>query len=298
MGIPAKKIEVKEKIIMPTKRRLPILIGYIFIMIAFIGCVPSRIETSATPLESLRPGYDVAYYPQIQPGMTFDSIKNDLIRTISSTNIPDQDGRILALANGCAVLNDRLEIKYSSKLGPASLTLFYYHLLYSKVVVEVRQNGRGGYHINLPELPSLGYRKLSNAQKIADALFFIQQQMKKIEEGRNNQLVRFEPAAAEYRALKVKPPVPEEQRRIIVQANALSQQRQYGKAIEQYLKAIALDPTSYPPAYFNIALLSAQDNNPLSAIFYMKHYLLLVPGASDARSAQDKIYEWELVIGK
>lgn len=30
-----------------------------------------------------------------------------------------------------------------------------------------------------------------------------------------------------------------------------------------------------------------------SSIFYMKKYLMLVPDASDARSAQDKIYEWE-----
>jgi len=240
----------------------------------------------------------VVYYPKIQPGMTFDSIKKDLIRTISSTNIPDQDGRVLALADGCAVLDDRLEIKYSSKQGPSNLTLFYYPLLYSRVVVEVLQNGGGGYKINLPELPSLSYRKLSNAQKIADALFFIQQQMKKVEEERNNQLARFEPTAAEYRALKIKPPVTEEQRRMIVQANALSQQRKYGKAIEQYLKVIKLDPTAYPAAYFNLALLSAQDNNPLSAIFYMKHYLLLVPDAQDVRSARDKIYEWELMTGK
>jgi hypothetical protein len=30
----------------------------------------------------------------------------------------------------------------------------------------------------------------------------------------------------------------------------------------------------------------------------MKHYLLLEPQAKDARSAQDKIYEWELMLGK
>lgn len=283
---------------MPTKRRLPVSIGYIFIMTALIGCASSRPNAGSAPLESLRPGYDVVYHPQIQPGMTFDSIRNDLIRTITSTNIPDQDGRVLALADGCAVLDDRLEISYASKQGPSNLTLFYYHLLYSRIVVEVLQNGSGGYKINLPELPSLGYRKLSNAQKIADALFFIQQQVKKAEAERNNQLARFEPTAAEYRALKVKPPVSEEQRRIIVQANALSQQRKYGKAIEQYLKAIELDPTAYPAAYFNLALLSAQDNNPLSAIFYMKHYLLLAPDAKDVRSARDKIYEWELMTGK
>jgi tetratricopeptide (TPR) repeat protein len=85
-------------------------------------------------------------------------------------------------------------------------------------------------------------------------------------------------------------------RKIVVQANAMSQQKDYTGAIQEYLKAIELDPTSYPAAYFNLSLLLAQDKKPLSAIYYMKHYLLLVPEASDARSAQDKIYEWELML--
>jgi tetratricopeptide (TPR) repeat protein len=92
--------------------------------------------------------------------------------------------------------------------------------------------------------------------------------------------------------------VSEEQRRYIVQANVLSQEKDYGKAIELYLKAVELDSVSYPAAYFNLALLSAQMNRFTSAISCMKQYLLLEPGAQDARSAQDKIYEWELRAGK
>jgi hypothetical protein len=40
-------------------------------------------------------------------------------------------------------------------------------------------------------------------------------------------------------------------------------------------------------------LLSAQVKQYDDAIYHMKKYLLLVPDASDARGAQDKIYEWE-----
>jgi hypothetical protein len=40
-------------------------------------------------------------------------------------------------------------------------------------------------------------------------------------------------------------------------------------------------------------LLSAQIHNFNDAILNMKKYLMLVPDAEDARSAQDKIYEWE-----
>jgi hypothetical protein len=91
-------------------------------------------------------------------------------------------------------------------------------------------------------------------------------------------------------------PVSEEQRRLIVQANALTQQKQYSKASYQYRRVIELDQTAYPETYFNLASLSDQENFPVSAIFYMKHYLLLVLDAKDARSAQDKIYEWEFMI--
>jgi len=48
-----------------------------------------------------------------------------------------------------------------------------------------------------------------------------------------------------------------------------------------------------------LAVLSgcaAQDNLPVSAIFYMRHYLLLKPDAKDARSAQGKIYKLELIV--
>ncbi len=108
------------------------------------------------------------------------------------------------------------------------------------------------------------------------------------------QLALFESKAAEYRALAVKPQVSEEQRKLIVQANALNQQKDYTGAIRLYLKALDLAPVSYPGAYFNLALLSAQVKRYNAAITYMKQYLLLVPDAPDARSARDKIYEWEL----
>jgi len=48
--------------------------------------------------------------------------------------------------------------------------------------------------------------------------------------------------------------------------------------------------------YHNLALLHAQENDPVLAIFYMKHYLLLAPDAPDSRAAQDKIYEWEAMM--
>jgi len=118
------------------------------------------------------------------------------------------------------------------------------------------------------------------------------------EELYNSQLSLFKPVAASYRSLIVKPSVSEQQRERIVQANLFTQQRKYTKAIEFYVKAIEVDPTSYPAAYSNLALLSAQISKFDAAVYYMKKYLMLVPDADDARGAQDKIYEWEVLKQK
>lgn len=129
-------------------------------------------------------------------------------------------------------------------------------------------------------------------EELRNDLIFIQRQLEQ------SKSVQFEPIAAKYRALKVKPVVSEEQRKFIVQANLFNQQKNYYKAIELYKKAIEFDEIAYPAAYSNIALLFAQVNKFSDAISYMKKYLLLEPEGSDARSAQDKIYEWEAMEKK
>lgn len=111
-------------------------------------------------------------------------------------------------------------------------------------------------------------------------------------------MAAFQQKIKEYRAMTVKPPLTEELRKYIVQANLFSQQKNYSKAIELYRKVIDTDPVAYPAGYSNIALLNAQVNNFGAAITYMKWYLMLEPEASDARSAQDKIYEWEAMLTK
>jgi tetratricopeptide (TPR) repeat protein len=133
-----------------------------------------------------------------------------------------------------------------------------------------------------------------NCTNFGDDLFFFQQKFR--EQKFNSSLDLFRPLAEQYKALKVKPPVSEAQRRFIVQANAFSEEKNYSEAISKYLKAIEVDPTAYPAAYSNLALLYAQMKYYLDAIYTMKKYLLLVPDAEDARSAQDKIYEWEIKI--
>jgi tetratricopeptide (TPR) repeat protein len=132
--------------------------------------------------------------------------------------------------------------------------------------------------------------------KLRQYLIFMQKQL--IKKRYADHLILFEPIAAQYRTLKIKPAISEEQRKYIVQANSFNQQKQYERAIELYIKALNLDQTSYPAGFSNLALLNAQVNNFDAAVYYMKKYLMLVPEAQDARSSQDKIYEWEARIGK
>lgn len=136
-----------------------------------------------------------------------------------------------------------------------------------------------------------GRAAMAEAQRVADDLFFIQQNIVTLQ--KENEAA-FQEKAAQYRTLKTKPAMSEEQRRLVVQAESLNDRKEYAKAIDAFQKAIDVDPVSYPPAYFDLALLSAQMQRFKPALVYMKKYLLLVPDAKDARAAQDKIYDWEL----
>jgi tetratricopeptide (TPR) repeat protein len=189
------------------------------------------------------------------------------------------------------VLDDRIEIS-------PRITFYYADLMDGLISVTISEDKSPYiYTVHLRDQLSFHFHKgnLTDAQRFADDLFFIRQMLKKQHDER---LALFESKAAAYRALTVKPPVSEEQREYIVQANALNQKKDYAGALDLYLKAVEIDPTSYPGAYFNMALLSAQVKRFDSAISYMKQYLLLVPDAKDARSAQDKVYEWKLMLKK
>ena len=107
---------------------------------------------------------------------------------------------------------------------------------------------------------------------------------KKIEE--------FKPIAKEYNALAVKPQLPEEARKYIVQATNATEEKRYNDAITLYEKAIKVDQT-YPQAHYNLALILGTAEQYNEAIVEMTKYLLLVPDAKDARASQDQIYAWE-----
>jgi len=290
---------------MSMNKKMSLFVVGIVMLAVLCGCAAQNAGING-PTESLTPGYDVVYYPQIQPDTTWNSVLSDLRKTIHDTiwiYLGEDHLKYShpSIVKDIAFKNNRVEISYEpvGTKNTRTFSLFYYQLLNSTIAAQSGRDGRRGrYAIIIPGMVTFRAIDLATTQRLTDALFFRQQQVKNVMKKYDEAITGFEPVAAQYRALTVKPAVSEEQRRLIVQANALAQQKQYDKAISRYQELIELDKTAYPEAYFNLALLAAQDNLPVSAIFYMRHYLLLKPDAKDARSAQDKIYEWELILNR
>lgn len=130
-------------------------------------------------------------------------------------------------------------------------------------------------------------------QRLCDVLFTLAQQS--LEEQAVTE-ARFAEEAARARASGTKPPVNEEVRRLIVQAEFLRERKDYAGAVERFGKVIDMAPTAYPAAYFNLALLYEQQEMYARAIAAMRKYLVLQPDAPDARAAQDRIYGWEMLV--
>lgn len=102
----------------------------------------------------------------------------------------------------------------------------------------------------------------------------------------------FPQKAAAWRALAVKPPENEEvHRHRILAENAISEQ-DFSSALQHYEAGLAIDPV-WPNGHYNAAMMYAQFGLYNEAIQHMQAYLTLVPDASDAQAARDKIYIWE-----
>jgi tetratricopeptide (TPR) repeat protein len=162
------------------------------------------------------------------------------------------------------------------------------HLADSVVIAQSTSSGSPGSAIFRTVIEN-------NNQKVRDLLrLFKAYQSFPLTEMYKKDLEKFRILADDYGKTVGKPSMTEEQRRLIVQANALNDKHSYSGALEKYKKAVELNPVSYPQAYYNMALIAAQSKEYKYAILNMKKYLLLVPDAEDARAGQDKIYEWEI----
>lgn len=260
-------------------KRVLVFSLYVFILVALTGCVGSG---------------KVVYRPDIRPDMTFASAVKDIQNAARSGKIVSTTGAftpVRAISN--IIVNENGIVRWEFNPKPGHPLAIDMSLLTLEQDLTVDDWGPA-WKITLPDFMISG--SLPELKKVADDLYYIQQKLKNLEGKQNKELALFEPIATEYRSLKIKPQISEELRKWIVQANAEFQQKQYLHAIDLYEKAIELDPVSYPAAYFNLALLCEQQHWYSSAITRMKQYLMLVPDAQDARSAQDKIYEWQFMV--
>jgi tetratricopeptide (TPR) repeat protein len=232
--------------------------------------------------------------PKIQSTKDIGVVKADIAELLKEKiQIFDKTNQLTDTPEDIKVLDDGIQFIIKNQK-----TMIYFADLVDKTIPSAYfRKSKSILSLEKFEFISKGFNTdLKRLEELRQDLIFIQTQLRSKRD--EDQRALFEKKVAEYRALKVKPPISEEQRRYIVQANSFSQEKAYGKAIEIYTKALEVDQTAYPAGYSNLALLSAQVKNFAAAINYMKKYLLLVPEAEDARAAQDKIYEWEAQLSK
>ncbi|MHB8454492.1 MAG: hypothetical protein ACYDDO_07280, partial [Acidiferrobacterales bacterium] len=103
---------------------------------------------------------------------------------------------------------------------------------------------------------------------------------------------RFEAAVRAYQAAVVKPLLPEAAHRYEVQAEDAVRHNQLGDAADLYEQATEAAPW-WPAAHYDRALVLANTQDYDDAVMEMKHYLVLVPDAPNARAARDQMYIWE-----
>lgn len=94
-----------------------------------------------------------------------------------------------------------------------------------------------------------------------------------------------------------KPVLPEEARKLKVQAEGAVREKKFKEAADLYAEALNATPW-WPEGHFNRALVLGETGDYVMAMREMKHYLQLAPDAPNARAAQDKIYDWERLESK
>ena len=103
----------------------------------------------------------------------------------------------------------------------------------------------------------------------------------------------FSKAAAAWRALATKPPLPEEVHIQRLLAEDAIKSNKPEDALRYYEKGLNLDWT-WPEGWFNAAIVAGELGQYANAADYMKNYLELVPDAVDAQAARDKMLVWKV----
>jgi tetratricopeptide (TPR) repeat protein len=247
---------------------------------------------------------DKPYIPvRVNPDYTNESVKAMLIKTFEkfinyyfASKIPAyQNARskitIKNVKNGM-VTDDFLRFTSGKENHyQDTITIYFRDILNHQIIYYVKVTDGGFY---MPYVKVKDHLLTCGGKEVADLLFFMQHQY--AIKYYKQDLDDFKRIADKYRTLSEKPAMSDEQRKLFVQGNAMNDRLNYGEAIVYYGQAVSLNPVAYPEGYYNYAIIASLAENYDLAILNMKKYLLLMPEAPDASSAQDKIYEWEAIM--
>ncbi|HET8729784.1 MAG TPA: tetratricopeptide repeat protein [Moraxellaceae bacterium] len=141
-----------------------------------------------------------------------------------------------------------------------------------------------------------GFDEQANAygQQIADALLTLRNATSPEAKARAD--AAFADVAARYRQADPKPDTTEDMRRAQIQAEGAVRDKDFAGADAIYERMLDAVPW-WPQGHFNRALILESEQDYDGAVAEMKRYLALVPEATNARAAQDKVYEWERKAG-
>ena len=127
------------------------------------------------------------------------------------------------------------------------------------------------------------------AVSLADAFYVL----KRYAEGYKPEDGSFSEGAAAWRALAVKPELPEDVLGCRMAAEEAFKNKDFKKALDYYKKGLSMEPF-WPQGLFNAAVLEGELGSYKSAVFHMKRYLELLPDAPNAKAAREKMSFWKI----
>lgn len=218
-------------------------------------------------------------------------VGNDNYNVVSNLGFPKE----------IAVFDDRIEFEFKDNKNITThlIKIYYSYILEDKLKASIISSNTDDGRIILENHLKLGNVSLVMSMNHSVVMKLLVNDLTIIQNKFNEERFKmdeFKKIVEVNRLLKTKPSISEEQRKYIVQANSFAQIMQYDYAIDQYIKALALNQTSYPEAYSNLALLLGQTNRYHAAINFMEKYILLVSDSTEIQNARNKIKDWEIIL--
>ena len=194
-----------------------------------------------------------------------------------------------------------VDVRFTSKtLFAAGLT--YKGHLYSPTQItfsEVAQFSQSGANENLITLQGATQFYIArNPRAFTNALYVLKQNAIKTKKDTDEYESSFAASLVDYRKKAASnAALPEEANKYKVQAEGAVRDKEFNDAADYYAAALKIAPW-WPVGHFNRALVLGEAGDYDMAKREMNYYLLLVPDASNARAAQDKIYDWARLDSK